>query len=267
MQKKQRGPAEEAAAPPGKAGKKVRISEADRSHAEHRKRLRRRFRREGLDEFTDVQAVELLLFQSIPRIDVNPLAHTLLRHFGSFGNLLRASAEELMQVEGIGENTATNLTLLLPVLRRYLQDGQRPGKQMQTQSACGQYLQAKCLGEREEVGYLLCLNAKGQLIDCKLMQRGTRTGTYVDLRELAGTAFRLNAASVVLGHNHPGGELYPSEADIASTTALKEALALFDIRLLDHFIVSDDGYLSLAGCDTLHGVLCPVDRKGRYLLR
>ena len=112
-----------------------------------------------------MQVVEYLLCLSIPRVDVNPLAHTLLRHFGSLGNILRASAEELMQVQGIGENTAVNLTFFLPLLRRYLQDGQKPGKLMNTQSACGQYLQALCLGEREEAGYLLCLNAKGQLLD------------------------------------------------------------------------------------------------------
>ena len=82
-------------------------------HEGHRERVKRRFRQEGLDSFSDIQALELLLFYVIPRVDTNPIAHALLDHFGSLSQVLDASPEELMKVPGIGENAAVFLTLLI----------------------------------------------------------------------------------------------------------------------------------------------------------
>lgn len=213
-------------------------------HNGHRQRLKERFLDEGLDHFQEVNALELLLFYCIPRVDTNVLAHELINEFGSFPNVMEASVEELRKVKGIGDNAATFLSLI-NAANRYYRIKKAEGTD--TISKPEQYiaiLEPRFAGKRYETVYLLCLDAKSKIICCKQIGEGTATSAAISVRKVVEAALAVNAASVVLAHNHPGGFAMPSKADEESTYRISKALMDVDVRLIDHVIFSDTDYAS-----------------------
>lgn len=215
-------------------------------HDGHRKRMRQRFLAEGLDQFTDVQVLEILLFYCIARQDTNPIAHALLDHFGSLSQVLEAPVGELQKVEGIGENTAVFLRLITQVGRCYLTDRASKAKVLPTLESCAKYLQTYFFGRNVETVYLLCLDAKCKMLCCKKISEGDVNSTSLSVRKIVETALNTNASSVVLAHNHPGGMAVPSREDIQTTMRVAAALQAVDVNFLDHILVTDDDYVSLA---------------------
>lgn len=215
-------------------------------HDGHRKRMRQRFLAEGLDQFTDVQVLEILLFYCIPRQDTNPIAHALMEYFGSLSQVLEAPVEELCKVEGIGENTAVFLRLITQVGRCYQKDRVSKAKVLPTMKSCAQYLQTFFFGRNVETVYLLCLDAKCKILCCKKIAEGDVNSTSLSVRKVVETALNSNASSVVLAHNHPGGMAIPSREDIQTTMQIATALQAVDVNFLDHIVVADDNYVSLA---------------------
>ena len=128
-------------------------------HDGHRQRLKNRFLKEGLDSFSEIQVLELLLFYCIPRKDTNPIAHALLDHFGSLSQVLEAPAEELQKVEGVGESAATFLHLTTEVGRYYLVNRTMQATILPTIEDCAQYMLPFFFGRRNETVFLLCLDA------------------------------------------------------------------------------------------------------------
>ena len=126
-------------------------------HDGHRQRLKERFLKEGLDNFNELQVLELLLFYCIPRQDTNPIAHALLDRFGSLAQVLEAPASELLKVPGIGEGTATFLPLMSSLCRYYLVHRTSSNVILSTIEQFGNYLLPFFCGRRNEVVYLLCL--------------------------------------------------------------------------------------------------------------
>ena len=226
---------------------KVPIEDKDKSHLHHRERLRKRFLQEGLAHFTDEQVIELLLFYAIPRRDVMPIAKALLRHFGSIPTILRASQEELMQVEGVGPNAAALLRLLLPLSQRYMERERKPeqSRDLTEPGAAAAFLIPKCFGSQNEQVWLLCLDAEGRLLYHERIHVGTPNSVIFDVRKIVSTALRVGAAQVILGHNHPGGALKASPADLMSTRSLENALLTLQIQLWDHILVCGDRAISL----------------------
>lgn len=214
-------------------------------HDGHRKRLRQRFLAEGLDNFTDVQVLELLLFYCIARQDTNPLAHRLLDHFGSLSQVMDASAEELCKVEGVGENTAVYLRLVTQVSRCYLKDRAAKTKILPTVESCAKYLQPCFIGQNVETAYLLCLDAKCKLLCCRKISEGSVNSTELSIRKVVEAALSANASSALLAHNHPGGIAIPSYADIHTTMNVAAALRAVDVQLIDHLVFCEDDYVSL----------------------
>lgn len=214
-------------------------------HDGHRKRLRQRFLEEGLDHFTDVQVLELLLFYCIARQDTNPIAHRLLEHFGSLSRVLEAPVAELCKVEGVGENTAIFLRLVTQAGSFYLKDRAAKTKVLPTLESCGQFLQPYFYGQNVETVYLLCLDAKCKLLCCKKMSQGNVNSTEISIRKIVETALSANASSVLLAHNHPGGIAIPSYADIRTTLNVASALQAVDVHFIDHLVICDDDYVSL----------------------
>lgn len=214
-------------------------------HEGHRERLRQRFLAEGLDQFTDVQVLEILLFYCIARKDTNPIAHALLDHFGSLSQVLEAPMEELCKVEGIGENTAVFLRLVTQVGRCYLTDRASKAKVLPTLESCAKYLQTYFFGRNVETVYLLCLDAKCKMLCCKKLSEGDVNSTSISVRKIVETALTTNASSVVLAHNHPGGMAVPSNADVQTTSQIAAALRAVDVNFIDHILVTDDDYVSL----------------------
>lgn len=214
-------------------------------HDGHRKRLRQRFLEEGLDHFTDVQVLELLLFYCIARQDTNPIAHRLLEHFGSLSRVLEAPVAELCKVEGVGENTAIFLRLVTQAGSFYLKDRAAKTKVLPTLESCAQFLQPYFYGQNVETVYLLCLDAKCKLLCCKKMSQGNVNSTEISIRKIVETALSANASSVLLAHNHPGGIAIPSYADIRTTLNVASALQAVDVHFIDHLVICDDDYVSL----------------------
>lgn len=214
-------------------------------HDGHRKRLRQRFLEEGLDHFTDVQVLELLLFYCIARQDTNPIAHRLLEHFGSLSRVLEAPVAELCKVEGVGENTAIFLRLVTQAGGFYLKDRAAKTKVLPTLESCAQFLQPYFYGQNVETVYLLCLDAKCKLLCCKKMSQGNVNSTEISIRKIVETALSANASSVLLAHNHPGGIAIPSYADIRTTLNVASALQAVDVYFIDHLVICDDDYVSL----------------------
>ena len=214
-------------------------------HDGHRKRMRKRFMEEGLDQFTDVQVLEILLFYCIARQDTNPIAHALLDHFGSLSQVLEAPVEELCKVDGIGENTAVFLRLITQVGRCYLTDRASKAKILPTLESCAKYLQTFFFGRNVETVYLLCLDAKCKMLCCKKISEGDVNSTSLSVRKVVETALNTNASSVVLAHNHPGGLAIPSNEDIQTTKRIAAALQAVDVNFVDHILVTDDDYVSL----------------------
>lgn len=215
-------------------------------HDGHRKRMKQRFLEEGLDHFTDVQVLELLLFYCIARQDTNPIAHRLLEHFGSLSQVLEAPVEELCKVEGIGENTAVFLRLVTQVGRYYLTDRASKARILPTLESCAKYLQSFFFGRNVETVFLLCLDAKCKMLCCKKISEGDVNSTSLSVRKVVETALNVNASSVVLAHNHPGGMAIPSGEDIQTTMRIAAALQSVDVHFIDHILITDDDYVSLA---------------------
>ena len=212
----------------------------------HRKRLRTRFREEGLDHFDEVNVLELLLFYGKPRTDTKALARELLNRFGSLSRVLEATAAELETVDGVGENTSTLLTLIPQLGRYYLVNRSENPKILNTTEAYGKFLVHNFHGRRDESVFLLCLDAKCKMLACQMVGQGSVRSANVPIRKIVELALSANATTVILAHNHPSGIAVPSEEDIEATERLAVALSAMDIILADHVVVSDKEFVSLA---------------------
>ena len=221
-------------------------------HEGHRQRLIERFRQEGLDHFTPVQVLELLLFYSIPRRDTNELAHALIDRFGSVSRVMDASVEELMQVPGVGKNTAVFLQLVKQSGRYYQVDSTRKGAVMKDTEDCGRYLLPYFIGRGNETVFLMSLNANCNVISCKEVGEGDLNAAVISTRRVVELALAEKASTVVLAHNHPSGVALPSHEDVMVTKRLASALAAVDITLFDHLIIADDDFVSLAQSGLYH---------------
>ena len=214
-------------------------------HKGHRERLKERFREEGLDNFTDIQALELLLFYAVPQKDTNPIAHALLERFGSLSRVLEAAPEELEKVPGISAHSATLLTLVTALGRYYQVDCAQRVECLTTLDACGAYLVSYFFGRIRETVFLLCMDAKCKVLCCREVGEGSVNSASVSVRKIVETALNAGATTVVLAHNHPSGVALPSVEDVQTTRRVAAALAAVEIHLADHMVVSDGDYVSM----------------------
>lgn len=222
-------------------------------HDGHRSRLRERFRREGLDGFSPHEVLELLLCYGRARGDVNPLAHRLLDSFGSLKGVLEASPQQLMAVEGVGEETATLLALAVPLFRRYQACLLQEKKQLNGTHDAAAFCAALLAGKRSEQFYVVSLSAKNRVVGVRRIAEGTLDEVYAYPRLVVETALNHNAHGVVLCHNHPSGDCTPSAEDLRLTQRLHALLLQLDIRLLDHIVVGDGVTHSMAEHQQLKG--------------
>ena len=216
-------------------------------HDGHREKMRARFLRGGLDSFADHEALELLLYYAIPRQDTNPIAHALMDRYGSLSAVLAAPVEDLQKVRGIGESAAI-LLKLVPQLcyQARLSDARRQELILNSAARAGAYMMEYFAGESNEVLYQLCLDRKGKLLVCKRLGEGGVSSAQLDVRRLVENAILNSASAVILAHNHPSGIAQPSPEDYVATDQARAALATIGVELLDHIIVADRDFVSLA---------------------
>jgi DNA repair protein RadC len=216
-------------------------------HSGHRERLRKRFFDEGLDAFEDHQVLELLLFYAIPRSDTNPIAHRLLKRFGSLSAVLEADPKDLATIEGMGESAAAYLSMLPQALRRYMKGKASKGNpKLNDPDKAAKYVMPLMAGRTEEVFYVLCLDAQLKVNYAALVSSGTVKEAQILPRQVVEEAIRHKACSVILAHNHPSGTLKPSKSDIELTRQLMDALNHIDIKVQDHIIIAGTEFLSFS---------------------
>ena len=214
-------------------------------HDGHRSRMRERFRKEGLDGFAPHEVLELLLFYGRARGDVNPIAHALIDHFGTLKGVLEASTEQLLTVPGVGEETATMISMILPMFRRYCADMMTDAKRICNRADAQSYGLGLLAGRRSEALYVISLSADHQVLGRRLIAEGSINEVNAYPRVVAEAALNHNAHSVILCHNHPGGVVTPSQADVMTTRMLRQLLAGLSVNLLDHIIIAGDQAYSM----------------------
>jgi len=195
----------------------------------------------------DAELLALLLRTGLPGTDVLQLAQQLLDEFGGIAGLLHASADDLKRIKGLGGPAKrAELIAVLELARRALAEQLRQRPALDSPRALREYLQLHLARHRHEVFAVLFFDNLNRLLALEELFRGTLTHTSVYPREVALRALHHHAAAVVLAHNHPSGNAQPSSADEALTQTLKAALALVDVRVLDHFIVTPGNTVSMA---------------------
>jgi len=215
-------------------------------HDGHRERLKERFAEYGLDHFSDLNALELLLFYAIPRRDTNPIAHELLNKFGSLDAVLSASEQELTEVPGVGRNAAILIRLMPQIVKKSQVSKASEIRTIRNSTDAGKYLLPRFMNEKDEVVYMMCLDSKRSVICCLEMGRGVVNAVDTNLRRMVETALKYKATSVIIAHNHPSGIALPSREDDYFTDRLYKALETIGIRLEDHLIIVGDDFVSLA---------------------
>ncbi len=214
-------------------------------HDGHRKRIKEKFIEHGLDPFSDVNVLEFLLFFSVPRKDTNELAHKLLDHFGSLHDVFNASFYQLCEVEGVNYSSAVLISLISQLSRRIEISKTSNLKTIKDINEAADYFISRFKNQQHESLFMMCLDAKRNIISCKEMASGSTTAASVDVRKLVEFAVTSRAAYVIISHNHPGGSVYPSAEDQSLTRNLNMAFRYIGIYFEDHIIVAGDNYTSL----------------------
>jgi DNA repair protein RadC len=200
----------------------------------------------GVAALNDVELLAILLGTGVARMPVIDLAESLLRAFGGLRGLLQAHRDTLERQHGLGPAKTAQLMAVLELSRRYLQEMLMRGDPLESPDVTEQYLKSALRDQPHEVFACLFLDTRHRVIAFEELFHGTIDGATVYPRVVAEKALAHGAAALIVAHNHPSGISEPSIADQAITRRLKDALALLDIRLLDHFVIGDGAPVSMA---------------------
>ena len=212
--------------------------------ADHRQRLRARFMAGGATAVPDYELLELVLFRSIPRRDVKPLARALLDQFGDFNRVLSAPAERLATVTGIGDAVITDFKVIEAAAHRMARSKVMQRHVISSWDAILDYCHTTMAHRETEQFRVLYLDRKNTLIADEEQARGTVDHVPVYPREVAKRALELNASALILVHNHPSGDPTPSQSDIDMTAQIQAACQALGLTLHDHLIIGKSRELS-----------------------
>ena len=222
-------------------------TEPEPHHTGHRDRLRDRFLEGGDQAVSDYELLELVLFRSIPRRDVKPLAKTLIAKFGSFAEVLGARPARLLEVQGIGEATAADLKIVEAAGRRLARGAIAKLPLLSSWTDVIEYCRAAmAFADREEFR-ILFLDKRNCLIIDEVQGSGTVDHTPVYPREVVRRALEVGATALILVHNHPSGDPSPSTADVKMTLDIIDIAKPLGVAIHDHIIVGRQGHSSLRG--------------------
>ena len=212
-------------------------------HKDHRSRLKTQFIEHGLEPLTDVQKLELLLFYAIPQKDTNPIAHELISTFGSLKNVFKASHSQLMQVNGVKENTATLITLTNSMLNYT----ERPSNKttISSSSIAKDFATRFYYNVDVEQFYVICLTKSNDVIKSFMIKSGTIDEVDVQIRTITQVALDCKCNKIIISHNHPNGKAQMSDEDCAFTYSIVCSCMLNSIDVVDHIIVGTDKTISL----------------------
>jgi DNA repair protein RadC len=211
----------------------------------HRDRLRKKYLQGGYSAFHEYEILEMFLTYAIPRRDTKPIAKELLERFGDLDGVVSATLDELSQVSGIKENSAIFLKLLGDLSKNlYKGEMKREGVQLKDKSSLLRYLRSEIGFSNREEFRVIFLNNYNMLVGSETLFVGTIDKSAVYPREIVEKVLQYRAKGIIFAHNHPSGNLRPSKQDIAITEHMQEVLEMLDIKLLEHIIITKDGYFS-----------------------
>ena len=219
-------------------------------HKGHRKRVKEKFRKSGLSVFEEHEVLELILFYAVPQRDTNELAHKLIKKFGSVRNVLEVPYELLMQEDGIGESIALFLNLF-PAVWRYCQSKIKTKLNLCDRNGFIETMISKFEGKQTEELYVLCLDAKFDVIAMDALFKGQSGMVKVSWERLVRYVIINNVSNIALVHNHPNGVLLPSSNDVFFTKELISILKPLNVKIEDHIIISGTQYISMREMELL----------------
>jgi DNA repair protein RadC len=209
-------------------------------------RPREKLLSQGPQVLSDAELLAIFLRVGVAGKSAVDLARDLLRDFGSLNGIFNASRESLTRVNGMGDSKYAQIQAIFEMARRALGEQMKQRDALNSPQQVRDYLCLKLGGLAREVFMVLFLDAQNRVIAQEELFAGTLSQTSVYPREVVKRALHHNAAAVILAHNHPSGVAEPSRADELLTKALKEALTMVDVRILDHFVVAGNVALSFA---------------------
>lgn len=229
--------------------------------AGHRGRLRDKFQEVGLDGFSDVEVLELLLSFGTPRSDCKEASRQALSKFGSLSAVLEAPSRALLDINGIGIKNSFAIHFVQAVSRRYLRERLCGRRYLHSSKEVKEYLLHSMRGLKKEILTAIFLDSSHAIIETEVVAEGTVNVNTIYPRELIKRALELNATALIIAHNHPSGSLQPSPQDLHLTKSLYLLCSMMQITLLDHIIIGDDSF-SFAD----NGLMIPIkDRVGIVL--
>lgn len=200
----------------------------------------------GPSVLSDTEMIVLVLGSGLPGHDVFSVARALLERFGSLRAMLDATYSDFEGIRGIGPAKIAQLLAIMEMARRSLVARMRERSLMNSPEAVESFLRLRIGSLQQEVFMSLYLDARHRLIACEESAQGTLTRMAVYPREIARRALTLNAASLIVAHNHPSGVVEPSASDCRLTRTLRDTLALIDVQLIDHLVIGADQVYSFA---------------------
>jgi DNA repair protein RadC len=209
-------------------------------------RPREKLLAQGAAALSDAELLAIFLRTGLPGLSAVDMARQLLRDFGSLRALLEAELPDFASHAGLGPAKFAQLQAVLEMARRHLAERLQRDSALESPQAVRDYLKARLRHEPHEVFACLFLDARHRVLAFEALFQGSIDGASVYPRQVVKRALAHNAAALILTHNHPSGVAEPSQADRSLTLRLKEALALVDVRVLDHFIVGDGEPQSMA---------------------
>lgn len=211
----------------------------------HRERLRKKYLQGGYSAFHDYEILELFLTYAIPRKDTKPIAKELIEKFGDIDGVVSSNIEELCNISGIKEGSAIFLKLLGDVAKNlYKGEMKKEGIQLKDKNSLIRYLRSEIGFSSREEFRVIFLNNYNMLVGSETLFIGTIDKSAVYPREIVEKVLFYKAKGIIFAHNHPSGNIRPSKQDIQITEHMQEALDLIDVKLLEHIIITKDGYFS-----------------------
>ena len=209
-------------------------------------RPREKLKARGAGALSDAELLAIVLRTGVPGKSALDLGRGLLQEYGSLTALFASDLERLLSIHGLGDAKATQLLAVIELARRALKEELKSGVKLSSPAAVRDFLRLTLLRQDKEIFLGVFLDAQNCVIATEELSSGTLTQTSVFPREVVKRALARNAAAMIFAHNHPSGLAEPSRADEILTQALKQALSLVDVKVLDHFIVGGNQTMSFA---------------------
>ncbi|MGE8539706.1 MAG: RadC family protein [Acinetobacter sp.] len=223
-------------------------------HWPEQERPRERLLRQGAQSLSDAELLAIFLRSGSQQHSAVELARLMIQHYGSLGPILNAKLEELSQFHGIGATKYAQLMAVKELGKRYIKHQlSQNALQIDSSELLLDFLRFEFLGESQEVFGVLCLDAHLRKINFKKLFFGSINSCEISINQLLRYAISEHASALVIAHNHPFGKAAASPADLALTQQIHHACSLLEIRLIDHCIISAEGYFSFAE----HGLIAP----------